>query len=63
MFVIVGAVVSIVKLVTDNGVETLLVASVTVIVQSENVPSARLEKVIVLDPNVAVVVTLVQDPP
>ena len=60
---IVGAVTSMVKLVTFNGVLALVAASVTVMVQLEWLPSERVVKVMVLLPAVAVVVALLQSPP
>ena len=61
--VIVGAVVSIVKEVTESELLTLLEESVTLIVQSLNVPSDRAANVIELLPADAEVVELLQLPP
>lgn len=57
-----GAVVSIVNEVTASTLLALVAASVTVIVQVEYVPSARVMKVIVFRPTVAEVVTLEHHP-
>ena len=59
----VGAVVSIVKELTESELLELLVLSVTVIVQLVYVPSARALNVIVLLEAVAAVVELLQLPP
>ena len=61
--VTIGAVVSIVKVLTDSGVDGLRAVSVTVIVQLLYVPSARVLKVMVLVPTVALVVLDVHEPP
>ena len=58
-----GEVVSIVNEVTISKLERFPSVSVTLTVQFEYVPSAKVLKVIVLDPRVAVVVILEQDPP
>ncbi|OUD13126.1 hypothetical protein TPSD3_10795 [Thioflexithrix psekupsensis] len=57
-----GAVVSTVKLLTANSLDTLPAASVTLIVQLLCVPSLRLLKVTVLLPTAAAVVVEVQLP-
>ena len=49
--------------VTESGFEALFAASVTVIVQSEYVPFARVLKVMVLSPTVASVVAEEHEPP
>ena len=59
----VGAVVSTTKVFTFNEILVFPVESVTVIVQSEYVPSFKELKLIVLSPETAVVVVLVQLPP
>ncbi len=58
-----GAVASTVNKVTESALDALPATSVTIIVQSEYVPSDNDVNVIVLDPNVAEVVPELHEPP